>query len=89
MRNGLSGIKHNKEINSMQRYEITGYTECSCKAGFEAGTVLDPFFGAGTVGVVAEELHLNWIGIELKQEYADIAIERLKPYMEQHKIGDK
>ena len=68
--------------------KVVGYKECSCKAGFEAGTVLDPFFGAGTVAVVAEELHLNWIGIELKQEYADIAIERLKPYKEQLKIGE-
>jgi DNA modification methylase len=76
------------EIIGHAEKKIVGYTECSCKAGFEAGTVLDPFFGAGTVGVVAEELHLNWIGIELKQEYADLATERLKPYMDQHKIGD-
>jgi len=68
--------------------KIIGYTECDCKAGFEAGTVLDPFFGAGTVGIVAEELSLNWIGIELKKEYADIATERLKPYITQHKLGE-
>jgi len=67
---------------------IIGYTDCGCKAGFEAGTVLDPFFGAGTVGIVAEELSLNWIGIELKKEYADIATERLKPYTTQYKLGE-
>ena len=72
----------------MKRYEIIGYTDCGCKAGFEAGTVLDPFFGAGTVGVVAEEQQLNWIGIELKQEYADLATERLKPYLTQYKLGE-
>ena len=67
---------------------IIGYTDCGCKAGFEAGTVLDHFFGAGTVGIVAEELSLNWIGIELKKEYADIATERLKPYTTQYKLGE-
>ncbi|EAP9887860.1 site-specific DNA-methyltransferase [Salmonella enterica] len=49
------------------------------KAGSEAGdTVLDPFIGSGTVGVVAEEIGRNWIGIELNEEYAEIAKERLK-----------
>jgi len=49
------------------------------KAGSEAGdTVLDPFIGSGTVGVVAEEIGRNWIGIELNEEYAEIARERLK-----------
>ncbi|HCM9657738.1 TPA: site-specific DNA-methyltransferase [Citrobacter freundii] len=49
------------------------------QAGSEAGdTVLDPFIGSGTVGVVAEEIGRNWIGIELNEEYAEIAKERLK-----------
>ena len=43
----------------------------------EGGTVLDPFFGAGTVGVVAEELGREWIGIELNPAYAEIAKRRL------------
>lgn len=41
------------------------------------GTVLDPFFGAGTTGLVAAELGRNTIGIELNPEYARIAQERL------------
>ena len=45
------------------------------------GFVLDPFFGAGTTALAAEKLGLNWIGIELKQEYADIALKRLKPHI--------
>jgi site-specific DNA-methyltransferase (adenine-specific)/site-specific DNA-methyltransferase (cytosine-N4-specific) len=39
--------------------------------------VLDPFFGAGTVGVVALELGRDCVGIELKDEYAAIARRRL------------
>jgi len=51
--------------------------KCACPPN---GIVLDPFFGAGTVGVAAEILGLQWCGIELKEEYIDIARKRLKPY---------
>ena len=44
----------------------------------EKGIVLDPFFGAGTTGLVAQELNRNWIGIELNKEYIKIAEDRLK-----------
>jgi DNA modification methylase len=40
--------------------------------------VLDPFFGSGTVGVVCNKLKRKFHGIELKQEYVDIANHRLK-----------
>lgn len=42
-----------------------------------ASVVLDPFFGAGTVGLVAERLGRNWLGIELNPEYAEIARRRI------------
>lgn len=38
--------------------------------------VLDPFFGAGTVGVVANETGRRCVGIELKEEYVQIARRR-------------
>lgn len=41
------------------------------------GTVLDPFFGAGTTGLVADRLQRNCIGIELNPEYAAIADRRI------------
>lgn len=43
----------------------------------EGGTVLDPFFGAGTVGVVCRLLHRNYIGIELNPEYISLAEKRI------------
>jgi DNA modification methylase len=43
----------------------------------EGGTVLDPFFGAGTTGLVAMEHGRNCIGIELNPAYIDIARKRL------------
>jgi len=43
------------------------------------GTVLDPFFGAGTTGLVCQRTGRNAIGIELNPEYYDIAAKRLWP----------
>lgn len=39
--------------------------------------VLDPFFGAGTTGLVADRLQRHCIGIELNPEYADMARRRI------------
>jgi site-specific DNA-methyltransferase (adenine-specific) len=51
------------------------------KAGCpDDGIVLDPFFGAGTTGVVAKRLDRKFVGIELNEEYIDIAEERLNDY---------
>lgn len=44
-----------------------------CKVG---GIVLDPFFGSGTTGRVAEALGRNYIGCELNPEYVKIAEKR-------------
>jgi len=41
------------------------------------GVVLDPFFGAGTVGVVAKKNARHYIGIELNPEYVRMAQERI------------
>lgn len=42
------------------------------------GTVLDPFFGAGTTGLVADRLQRDCIGIELNPEYAAMAQSRIE-----------
>ena len=48
------------------------------KAGSRPGDqVLDPFFGSGTTGVVCDELQRNCTGVELNEEYAELAKERL------------
>jgi DNA modification methylase len=39
--------------------------------------VLDPFFGAGTVGLVAERQGRDWVGIEINSHYAEIAEKRI------------
>lgn len=43
----------------------------------KGGTVLDPFAGAGTTGLVAKRLNREFIGIELNPEYVTLAEKRL------------
>lgn len=56
----------------------TGLVRPCIQAGTEPGDqVLDPFFGSGTVGLVCQQLGRECTGIELSEEYADIARKRL------------
>lgn len=41
------------------------------------GTILDPFAGAGTTGVVAKKNNRNFIGIELNPKYIEMAQKRI------------
>lgn len=43
----------------------------------EGDTVLDCFLGSGTTGKMAKQLNRNFIGIEISQEYLEIAKERI------------
>ena len=52
---------------------ITPCIKAGCPVG---GIVLDPFFGSGTTGRVAERLNRNYIGIELNPEYIEIGQRR-------------
>jgi DNA modification methylase len=44
----------------------------------EGGTVLDPFGGAGTTGLVADRLHRSAVLIELNDTFADLARDRIQ-----------
>jgi site-specific DNA-methyltransferase (adenine-specific) len=47
----------------------------SCPHG---GTILDPFMGSGTTGVVCAKLGRKFIGIEIEPKYFDIACKRIE-----------
>ena len=58
--------------------QTTGWLpSCSCDAPTQPATVLDPFAGAGTVGLVADRLGRDSVLIEISQEYAEMARERI------------
>ena len=49
---------------------------------YKNDVVLDPFAGSGTSLVAAETLDRRWIGIELSPNYAEVANNRVKPFVE-------
>ena len=52
---------------------------CILAGSPEDGIVLDPFFGAGTTGLVALENNRQYIGCEINGDYIKMAEERLAP----------
>jgi DNA modification methylase len=50
---------------------------CTCNAETQPCTVLDPFAGAGTTGLVARRLGRSFVGIELNPEYLSMAQDRI------------
>lgn len=49
---------------------------CILAGSKEGDLILDPFYGAGTVGIVAKELGRRCVGIEINPEYVKIARKR-------------
>lgn len=58
------------------------------------GVAFDPFMGSGTLAVACEELKMEdaskwkfkWLGCEINPKYAEIANNRLKPYVQQSRL---
>jgi DNA modification methylase len=50
---------------------------CDCHADIVPCTVLDPFMGSGTTGLVAKKNLRSFVGIELSPEYMEIAKRRI------------
>jgi len=55
--------------------------KAGCSVG---GVVLDPFFGIGTTGIVANKNNRNYIGIEISENYCKIAEKKLNKYHSQY-----
>jgi len=54
----------------------------------EGDTVLDPFMGSGTTGVVAKRFNRNFIGIEIDEKYFEIAKGRINAIQEETGLTD-
>jgi site-specific DNA-methyltransferase (adenine-specific) len=53
----------------------------------EGDIVLDPMCGSGTTCLAATELDRHYIGIDISQEYCDLALERISNFHQQLKQG--
>lgn len=61
-----------------ERRTIGFRSTCDCEAGDPVPcTVLDPFAGAGTTGLVALKLGRDFVGVELNPDYAEMARKRI------------
>lgn len=49
-----------------------------CIASTNAQIILDPFMGSGTTAVAAETLGRDWIGMDISEDYCNMATERIK-----------
>lgn len=70
---------HRANVEKLGEVATRGALEatCPCDAPAEPGLVLDPFFGAGTTGLAAEQLGRDWLGIELNPDFAALATQRI------------
>ena len=84
---GAAGQKSMDESSGWEGYprgatevKTTGWAaSCACpSAAVVPCTVLDPFGGAGTTGMVADRLGRNAVLLELNPEYVDMAASRLQ-----------
>ena len=49
-------------------------------------TVLDPFMGSATVGVVCKRLNRKYIGMEIDEKYYQISQDRIDTCVSQYKL---
>ncbi|HSA12272.1 MAG TPA: site-specific DNA-methyltransferase [Candidatus Paceibacterota bacterium] len=77
----LAEVNTAPRADQIEKFREAGFTDCGCNAGFRPGVVLDPFFGAGTTGLVALKQDKDFVGIELNPEYVEMAVRRLDPFM--------
>lgn len=71
--NGWGGTPRGAMNTETKRWEES----CQCNGGIVPCTVLDPFSGAGTTGLVAARLGRNYTGIELNPKYIEMSRNRI------------
>ena len=72
-----SPVENTKDINHTAVYPLYIIQELIKLLTDKGDIVLDPFNGSGTTCVAANILHRNYIGIEINQEYVELAEKRL------------
>ena len=71
-------------------YPVDLAQRCIAAACPDNGLILDPFSGSGTTALAAHRLHRRYLGIDLRTDYHDIALDRTgrqHPFSE-HQRGD-
>ena len=67
-----------KEWDNYEIAQTLGFRPtCHHQGESVPSTVLDPFLGSGTTAAVARSLGRRFVGIELSEQYAEMALRRL------------
>jgi hypothetical protein len=73
--------QHDREGLTESQSQTVGWEPtCDCDAEAERATVLDPFSGAATTGIVALKYGRKYIGIDVNEDYNDMAKERIREH---------
>ena len=77
------GSPHEGQSSMQNIYEDLGLQkQCDCETNeTKPGTVLDPFGGSGTTGIVAAQHNRNALLLELNKEYIELAQGRIEKEM--------
>jgi len=51
---------------------------------FEGDVILDPFMGAGTTAIAALKTNRSFIGLDISEEYVNLANTRIQEYLKKH-----
>ncbi len=74
----MTGVGYRPDSVLLKNTTTLGWSpSCACNANVVPCTVLDPFGGAGTTGLVADRLQRDAVLIELNPSYADMARKRI------------
>lgn len=77
LRNGM--IRKGDDVREHPTQKPLGVMKwCITHLPDDTNTILDPFMGSGTTGVACAEMGRKFIGIELDEEYFDIACKRIE-----------
>ena len=80
--NALGCIWHiNQETDNPHPAPFPVALAARCIESVGAGPVLDPFIGSGTTAIAAENVGLDWIGIEKSPDYVAMANERIARFI--------
>ena len=77
-RSGGMSLEDSNDGNGKYERQTLGWQPtCICDADVMPATVLDPFVGSGTTVAVAQGLGRRGVGLDLNEEYLDIAAKRI------------
>jgi len=66
-----------KKVGHPTQKALEVFKWCVLEFSNKGDLILDPFIGSGTTAVACERLNRRWIGIELNEEYCEIAKRRI------------